>query len=155
MMRALIVIAACLFAGCVNVQDLSDRRAPDPEPTAQESIARPIPALPAAPEAEPTSCPSAMPLENAACGNVAWCSYPLDGASGLAAKCGCSLGHWLCLRVRDDHRANPVAVEAVPLTTASCTEGAVCEQGTKCRLGLERWCECTSSRRLRCVRPTH
>jgi hypothetical protein len=96
-----------------------------------------------------------MPADHVACSNVAWCSYPLDGATGLAAKCGCSLGHWLCLRVRDEHRANPVAVPDLPLTTAACTEGAACEEGSKCKLGLERWCECTSSGRLRCVRPNH
>ena len=110
-----------------------------------------VSAVSAEPEREALSCPSAMPAENAACSNVAWCSYPLEGARGLAAKCGCSLGHWLCLRVRDEHRANKVPVEDLPLTTASCTEGSACEEGTTCTVSHQRSCGCTSSGRLRCV----
>lgn len=157
MIRALVAVGlACTAAACTNVQDLGDnRRAPEPAATEQETIIRPVSFPTAQPESTPTSCPAAIPLENSACSDVAWCVYPLEGASGLSAKCGCSLGHWLCLRVRDDHRKNPVPVADLPLTNASCTEGASCEVGTKCKVGVERWCECTSNSRLRCVRPNY
>ena len=152
MTRALFIAAACSALACVSVQDLgSDRRAPEPLPVEPGTIARPLPPVVTAYEpAEPTSCPSGMPAEGTACSNVAWCAYPLEGASGLSAKCGCSLGRWVCLRVRDERRQHPVAVEELPLTLAACTEGAACEEGTKCSFALLS-CECTSSGRLRCV----
>jgi hypothetical protein len=156
MMRVVLAVVATSVVACGNVQDLgNDRRAPEPAAAEQHTVLRPITFAATKPEPNPMSCPSSIPVETTACSDVAWCAYPLDGATGLAVMCGCSLGHWSCLRVRDDHRANPVPVADLPLTIASCTDGASCEQGTKCKVGLERWCECTSNSRLRCVRPNY
>lgn len=152
MTRSVLAVAACSIA-CVTVQDLGEDRRPEPAAAAPQFSAPRIVATEIAPEREPGSCPGGMPRENTACNNLAWCSYPLEGGSGLAAKCGCSLGLWTCLRVRDDHRANVVEPGALPLTAAACTEGAPCQEGTSCSLGKQRRCECTSAARLRCRVP--
>jgi len=147
-------LASCTLA-CVSVQDLgSDRPAPQPTAARPNELPRLSPIAPV-PTANPASCPSLMPVENTACSNVAWCAYSLSSEPALSANCGCALGHWICLRVRNDHRANETPEASLPLTSAACTEGAMCDEGSSCKVGMERWCDCRSNGRLRCRRPTH
>lgn len=156
MIRASVLVIALLLAceiACVQAQDLGSDRAPEVATTSSAAPETTTP--PPIPPAPTGTCPSVMPLEGADCiAAVSWCSYDLPPREGLVAKCACgSQRRWTCLRVRDDFSRFPIAVQSMTITTASCTEGAPCGEGTKCRVGKERACECMSSGRLRCERP--
>jgi len=159
-MRALFLVVAVATTACANVQDLgvtppaTDAR--PVEPSSQPTTPPPPPLVPPTP-AQLVPCPSSAPVDGARCGaDVGWCSYRVDPAGGLAAKCACGVdSRWTCLLVRDDDRRNPLPAAAMPLTAASCTEGAPCAEGVRCTLSgaSPRTCSCTSAGILLCTRP--
>lgn len=161
-MRRLLIALALVAAGCTSTQDLGVTAGPsDSGPSEPAAPAPPAPsAVPlVAPERAPEvgPCPRSAPVDGAGCGvDVGWCSYRVDPAGGLAAKCACSIDRrWTCLLVRDNDRRNPLPADAVPLTSASCTEGAPCAEGVRCSVSgsSPRTCGCTSAGILLCTRP--
>lgn len=147
----------CLGAfGCVAVQDLGTER---PAPVATSGSVGTAQPTTVAPVLEPSrdSCPAAAPTHGAGCAvSVGWCSYRVDPAKALAAKCACgSDRRWSCLLVRDDDRRTALPLSQMTLTTASCTEGAPCAERSKCSVAKERSCICMSSGTLRCERPIY
>ena len=160
-----VALVACLatastMTACTNVQDLGASPAPAtsalPAPAAPSSSAA-IPA-PAPTSAEVLgACPSGAPVEGEGCSvDVGFCHYRVDPAHGLAATCACGVDRrWTCLVVRDDDRRNPLAPSTMPLSNASCTEGAPCVEGVRCAVGGvgARTCGCTSAGILLCTRP--
>lgn len=163
-MRAALVGLLLAAAGCANVQELGSTP-PEPARPAPTSIAT-APTAPTASSAptvqalpkELGPCPRSAPVDGASCAqDVGWCHYRIDPAGGVAANCACSVDRrWTCLLARDDDRRNPLAPDAVPLTNASCTEGAPCAEGVRCTVSgaSPRVCGCTSAGILLCTRPT-
>lgn len=159
-MRRFSLLLPVLFSlGCPNVQDLGATPPAPPDdagtsPSAPSSALIPVKVTP---KQNAGACPSSAPEDGAGCSaDVGWCAYRVDPAHGLAAKCACGVDRrWTCLLVRDDDRRNPLPADSMPLTYASCTEGAPCAEGVRCTISgaSPRTCSCTSAGILLCTRP--
>lgn len=162
MTRALLLVSCALSllaAACDNVQDLgaTPPREERPNGPAATTSSSALTAVKPPPPVDIGPCPYSAPVDGASCSvDTGWCSYRVDPAAGLAATCACGVDRrWTCLLVRDDDRRNPLPASEMPITTASCTEGAPCVEGLKCMLSgpSPRTCSCTSAGILLCTRP--
>lgn len=157
MTRALL-LPLLLVAACNNAQDLGATPPASEGPSAPAgSASTGLLALKPPPPVDIGPCPYSAPVDGASCAiDTGWCTYRVDPAAGLAATCACGVDRrWTCLLVRDDDRRNPLPASEMPLSNASCTEGAPCVEGLKCTVAgpSPRTCACTSAGILLCTRP--
>lgn len=153
MNRALLFSLLACAAGCAQSQDLG--HTPPPPAASSQGITptttEGAPQLDAGPASPLDVCPAISPLDGARCAlNYPWCAYPRT--DGLVNRCKCGVDkRWVCLVVSETPPRDSEAL--LPVTNATCSEGAPCGEGIRCTIPRVRTCTCMSSSRFSCTKP--